>query len=92
MKKSLRYILLLALSALACACEIQKEDIGGLLRGVFYADIPGDKAVVTLPPGASKTYSVKVCAQGDKVADLVVNFTLAADPALVDAINSQKGL
>lgn len=91
MKTTFRYILVLALAALACACEGIKEETGGLMRGVFYADIPAEKAVVTLPPGASKTFPVKVCAQGDKVSDVVMNFALAADPEKVDAINALNG-
>ena len=59
MKKTINYIFVLALAILACSCG-EKEPVGGLLRGVFYADVPGDKAVVTLPPGSSKSYSVKV--------------------------------
>ena len=90
MKKTINYIFVLALAILACSCG-EKEPVGGLLRGVFYADVPGDKAVVTLPPGSSKSYSVKVCAQGDKVSDVVMNFALAADPDRVAAISQKEG-
>lgn len=90
MKKIFRFILPLALSFLACACG-EKEPVGGLLKGVFYADIPGDKAVVTLPPGATKSYNVRVGAFQGNVSDVVMNFALAADPDRVDAINQQNG-
>ena len=91
MKKTTRYIFILALALLACACENEKEVIVGTLKGIFYADIPGEKAVVTIAPGASKSYNLRVNAYRDNVADAVMNFTFKADPDWVDKFNAEKG-
>ena len=61
------------------------------MKGVFYADIPGEKEPVELSPGASKTYSLRACAQGSNVSDVVMNFSFKADPDLVDKFNSERG-
>lgn len=73
MKKIL--FLILALPVLAVSCENRKEPVPGTMKGVFYADIPGEKELIELAPDASRTYNLRACAQGDNVADVVVNFT-----------------
>ena len=47
MKKIFRFILPLALSFLACACG-EKEPVGGLLKGVFYANTVNKLAALVL--------------------------------------------
>ena len=89
MKKIL--FLILALPVLAVSCENRKEPVPGTMKGVFYADIPGEKELVELAPDASRTYNLRACAQGDNVADVVVNFTFKADPDLVDKFNTANG-
>ncbi|MBR3096466.1 MAG: DUF1735 domain-containing protein, partial [Bacteroidales bacterium] len=44
-----------------------------------------------LAPDASKTYSLRACAQGSNVSDAVMNFTFKADPELVDKYNGANG-
>ena len=60
MKKTVNYMLmaLLAVSALSCRKSegVQTEP---LMTGVFYADIPGEKELVEIAPGASRTYMLK---------------------------------
>ena len=89
MKKIL--FLILALPILAVSCEKQQEPVPGTMKGVFYADIPGDKVLVELAPDGSKTYNLRACAQGSNVADVVMNFTFKADPDLVDKYNGANG-
>ena len=85
------YYLLLTLPLLAVSCDREKEPVPGTMRGVFYADIPGEKQLVELAPDASKTYSLRACAQGSNVSDAVMNFTFKADPELVEKYNSANG-
>ena len=89
MKKIL--FLILALPILAVSCEKQQEPVPGTMKGVFYADIPGDKVLIELSPDGSKTYNLRACAQGSNVADVVMNFTFKADPDLVDKYNGANG-
>ena len=85
------FYLLLTLPLLAVSCDREKEPVPGTMRGVFYADIPGEKQLVELAPDASKTYSLRACAQGSNVSDAVMNFTFKADPELVEKYNSANG-
>jgi hypothetical protein len=89
MKKIL--FLILALPILAVSCEKQQEPVPGTMKGVFYADIPGEKVLIELAPDGSKTYNLRACAQGSNVADVVMNFTFKADPDLVDKYNGANG-
>ena len=68
------FYLLLTLPILAVSCDREKEPVPGTMKGVFYADIPGEKTLVELAPDASKTYSLRACAQGSNVSDAVMNF------------------
>lgn len=91
MKKILSYTLLMALALLA-SCQKKGPAEGEVtMPGVFYADIPGEKAVVEIAPGASKTYSLKACAFQNQVTDIVMNFSFKADPDLVEKYNQAKG-
>ena len=85
------FYLLLTLPILAVSCDREKEPVPGTMKGVFYADIPGEKTLVELAPDASKTYSLRACAQGSNVSDAVMNFTFKADPELVEKYNSANG-
>ena len=85
------FYLLLTLPVLAVSCDKEKEPVTGTMKGVFYADIPGEKTPVELAPDASKTYSLRACAQGSNVSDAVMNFTFKADPDLVEKYNSANG-
>ena len=82
------FILILALPILAVSCDKGNEVVPGTMKGVFYADIPGEKQVVEIVPEGSRTYSLRACAQGENVADAVMNFTFKADPDLVSVFNS----
>ena len=90
MKQILKYIIIGALPFIAVSCK-DKEDAPGTLRGVFYADIPGDKALVEIAPDASKTYNLRAYAHGDNVADVTMTFSFKADPDRVEAYNAEKG-
>ena len=85
------FYLLLTLPILAVSCDREKEPVPGTMKGVFYADIPGEKTLVELAPDASKTYSLRACAQGNNVSDVVMNFTFKADPDLVEKYNGANG-
>ena len=85
------FYLLLTLPILAVSCDREKEPVPGTMKGVFYADIPGEKTLVELAPDASKTYSLRACAQGSNVSDAVMNFTFKADPDLVEKYNGANG-
>ena len=89
--KKIFYLLISVLPVLAVSCKKEKEVVPGTLKGIFYADIPGEKAPVEIAPEASKTYSLRACAQGDNVSDAVMNFTFKADPDLVDKFNQANG-
>lgn len=88
--KKIFYLLISILPVLAVSCK-EKEAVPGTMKGVFYANIPGEKAPVEIAPDASKTYSLYACAQGENVSDVVMNFSFKADPDLVDKFNSEKG-
>ena len=88
--KKIFYLLISVLPVLAVSCK-EKEVVPGTMKGVFYADIPGDKVPVEISPDGSKTYSLRACAQGSNVSDVVMNFSFKADPDLVDKFNSEKG-
>ena len=91
MKKILSYTLIMALAVLA-SCNKKGPEPGEVtMPGVFYADIPGDKSVVEIAPGASKTYSLKACAFQNQVTDIVMNFSFKADPDGVDKYNQAHG-
>lgn len=85
------FYLILTLPILAVSCDKEKEPVAGTMKGVFYADIPGEKTLVELAPDASKTYSLRACAQGSNVSDAVMNFTFKADPDLVEKYNGANG-
>lgn len=85
------FYLILTLPLLAVSCDKEKEPVAGTMKGVFYADIPGEKTLVELAPDASKTYSLRACAQGSNVSDAVMNFTFKADPDLVEKYNGANG-
>ncbi len=91
MKKILSYTLILALAVLAASCKKGPAEGEVTMPGVFYADIPGEKAVVVIAPGASKTYSLKACAFQNQVTDIVMNFSFKADPDLVEKYNQANG-
>jgi len=93
MKKIVSYMLMTALAAFAMSCQGLNESEQGSgstepsMKGVFYADIPGEKAVVEIAPGASKTYTLKACAFQSQVTDIVINFSFKADPDAVATYN-----
>lgn len=89
MKKILSYALILVLSVLAVSCEKGPE--GPTMAGVYYASIPGTKQVVELFPGGSKTFDLRAYAEGEKVADAVLNISFKADPSLVEKFNEKNG-
>lgn len=82
------FYLILALPVLAVSCVKQNEVVPGTLKGIFYANIPGEKQMVELVPEGSRTYNLLACAQGENVADAVMNFTFKADPDLVGTFNA----
>ena len=88
--KKIFYLLISILPVLAVSCQ-EKEVVPGSMKGVFYADIPGDKLPVELAPDGSKTFSLRACAQGSNVSDVVMNFSFKADPDLVDKFNGANG-
>jgi hypothetical protein len=91
MKKIFSYTLIMALAVLA-SCQKKGPAEGEVtMPGVFYADIPGEKAVVEIAPGASKTYSLKACAFQNQVTDIVMNFSFKADPDGVEKYNQAHG-
>ena len=85
------FYLLLTLPILAVSCDREKEPVPGTMKGVFYADIPGEKVLIELAPDGSKTYNLRACAQGSNVSDAVMNFTFKADPDLVEKYNGANG-
>ena len=93
MKKISFSLLLPALLLLAVSCSgiCDKEQPAGTMKGVFYADIPGEKTLIEIVPGGSKTYNLRACAQGGQVSDVVMNFSFKADPDLVAAYNAALG-
>ena len=91
MKKILSYTLIMALAVLA-SCNKKGPEPGEVtMPGVFYADIPGEKTVVEIAPGASKTYSLKACAFQNQVTDIVMNFSFKTDPDAVETYNQAHG-
>ena len=92
MKKILSYLLIPALLFVAASCNIcEKEEPSGTMKGVFYADIPGEKTLVEIVPDGSKTYSLRACAQRGQVCDEVMYFNFKADPDRVDTYNAANG-
>ena len=92
MKKILSYTLIMAVAILAASCQKKGQEEGVVtMPGVFYADIPGEKEVVEIFPGASKTYTLKACAFQNQVTDIVMNFSFKADPEGVDKFNQTYG-
>ncbi|MCR4844902.1 MAG: DUF1735 domain-containing protein [Bacteroidales bacterium] len=94
MKKTISYMLMTALAALALSCQKNGGESGKIeptMKGVFYADIPGDKALVEIAPGASKTYALKACAFRDYVTDITMNFSFKANPEAVTSYNEANG-
>ena len=93
MKKILSYLLFPALLFLAVSCNgiCEKEEPAGTMRGVFYADIPGEKTLIEIVPDGSKTYNLRACAQGGQVSDVVMNFSFKADPDRVASFNAAFG-
>lgn len=88
MKKTIYAALLSAMALASC----QREEIpAGSMRGEFYADIPGEKAVVELFPGGSQVFDVRAYARGAAVADVALNLSLKADPSLVESFNAEYG-
>ena len=91
MKKIISYTLIMALAVLA-SCNKKGPEPGEVtMPGVFYADIPGEKTVVEIAPGASKTYSLKACAFQNQVTDIVMNFSFKTDPDAVETFNQAHG-
>ena len=89
MKKILSYLLIPALLFVAASCNIcEKEEPSGTMKGVFYADIPGEKTLVEIVPDGSKTYSLRACAQRGQVCDEVMYFNFKADPDRVETYNA----
>ena len=93
MKKIISYLLSFSLFLLAVSCSgiCEKEQPGGTMKGVFYADIPGEKTLIEIVPDGSKTYNLRACAQGGQVSDVVMNFSFKADPDRVAAFNAAYG-
>ena len=88
--KKIFYLLISTLPILAVSCQ-ETEPAPGTMKGVFYADIPGEKSLVELAPEGSKTYNLRACAQGSNVSDVAMNFSFKADPDLVARYNSANG-
>ena len=95
MKKTVKYILMTVLAAMAVSCQgLNKEEAGNTeptMKGVFYADIPGDKARVEIAPGASKSYALRASAFQGNVTDITINFSFKADPDAVEKYNQANG-
>ena len=94
MKKTISYMLMTALAVLALSCQKKGSETGKAeptMKGVFYADIPGEKAVVEIAPGASKSYTLKACAFQDNVTDITMNFSFKTNPEAVAAYNEANG-
>lgn len=94
MKKTISYMLMTALAVLALSCQKNGKETGKTeptMKGVFYADIPGEKAVVEIAPGASKSYTLRACAFQDNVTDITMNFSFKSDPEAVAAYNEANG-
>ena len=88
--KKIFYLLISTLPFLAVSCQ-ETEPVPGTMKGVFYADIPGEKSLVELAPEGSRTYNLRACAQGSNVSDVAMNFSFKADPDLVARYNSANG-
>ena len=96
MKKIINYLLIASLAVAALACQDLKKEPGTgkaepAMKGVFYADIPGEKTPVEIAPGASKTYSLKACAFRSNVTDIVMNFSFKVNEEAVSAYNEANG-
>ena len=95
MKKTVKYLLMTALAVLAVSCQKNGSEAGGKvepgMKGVCYADIPGDKAMVEIAPGASKSYMLKACAFQSYVTDITMNFSFKADADAVAKYNEANG-
>jgi hypothetical protein len=95
MKKTVSYILMSALAVLAMSCQKGGSQSGQpvepTMKGIFYADVPGEKTPVEIAPGASKTYSLKACAYQSYVTDITMNFTFKADADAVAKYNEAHG-
>ena len=93
MKTTVKYIVITALAVLALSCQKNNGTTGTepTMKGVFYADIPGDKALVEIAPGASKTYALKACSFQGQVTDITMNFSFKADPEAVAKYNEATG-
>ena len=84
-----------ALAVLAMSCQKGGSQSGQpvepTMKGIFYADVPGEKTPVEIAPGASKTYSLKACAYQSYVTDITMNFTFKADADAVAKYNEAYG-
>ena len=92
--KKIFYLLMTALAAMAISCQKNGSETGTTepsMEGVFYADIPGDKALVEIAPGASKSYNLKACAFQNHVSDITMNFSFKADADAVAKYNEANG-
>lgn len=92
--KKIFYLLMTALAAMAISCQKNGSETGiaePSMEGVFYADIPGDKALVEIAPGASKSYNLKACAFQSHVTDITMNFSFKADADAVTKYNEANG-
>ncbi|MCR5520167.1 MAG: DUF1735 domain-containing protein, partial [Bacteroidales bacterium] len=97
MKKIFNYMLMTALAALTISCQGLKSEEGETgkaepgVQGVFYADIPGDKEIVEIAPGANRSYTLKACAFQGNVTDIAMNFSFKADADAVEKYNQANG-
>ena len=92
--KKIFYLLMTALAAMAISCQKNGSETGTTepsMEGVYYADIPGDKALVEIAPGASKSYNLKACAFQNHVSDITMNFSFKADADAVAKYNEANG-
>lgn len=93
MKKIVKYIVMTSLAVLALSCQKNSGESGQVepgMKGVFYADIPGEKSVVEIAPGATKTYALKACSFQGKVTDITMNFSFKSDPDAVAKYNESN--
>lgn len=90
MKKTINAILLSAIAFVLGSCQPEDNHTSSM-KGEFYADIPGAKDIAVLFPGGSQMFDVRAYARGGAVADVALNLTLKADPALVDSFNAEHG-
>lgn len=92
--KKIFYLLIAALAVLTISCQKNASETGKVepgMKGVFYADIPGEKSLVEIAPGASKSYALKACAFQSYVTDITMNFTFKADADAVAKYNEANG-